>query len=66
MEGVVFPVGDLLTVNQIITYWIADMPTDKMNNSSLPTETTTILDTVPNDTDTLKNVPSENIKKKKH
>ena len=63
MEGVVFPVESLLTVNQIVTYWIADVLTDKMNNSSLPTETTTILDTTPNDKDTFKNIPSENIKK---
>ena len=63
MKGVVFPVGSLLTVNQIVTYWIADMLTDKINDMSLPTETTTILDTMPNDKDTFKNVPSENIKK---
>ena len=63
LEGVVFPVGSLLTVNQIVTYWIADVPTDKMNNSSLPTERITILETTTNDEDTSKNVRSENIKK---
>ena len=63
LEGVVFPVGSLLTVNQIMTYWITDMPADKMNDSSLPTETTTIFDTTPNDKDTFKNVPSENTHK---
>ena len=64
MDTIVFPVGSLLTVNQIVTFWIADMSTDKMNNSCLSTETTTIFDTKSDNTYMFKIVPIENVKEK--
>ena len=59
LEGIIFHFVSLITVNQVVTCWITDMPTHTTNNI-LPI-VTTILNIKHNDIDVFNNVQSEDV-----